>query len=205
MSQAQFPVLAGLSWDVVKTPQWNTKVQQSVGGKEIRAAFFSSPIWRWTLKYEVLRQAAALQELQTLVGFFNARQGKFDSFLYSDPNDNAVIGQNFGTGDGATKPFQLVRDYGAGGFTGRENIYDINNSPSVPKIYVNGTLKTVTTDYTIGATGIVTFVAAPAAAAALTWDGFWFWRVRFDQDSADFNNFLTQLWDLKQLIFCSVK
>lgn len=202
MSNAVFPTLAGLSWDVIKSPNWNTKVQQSVGGKEIRVGFFSSPIWRWTLKYEVLRQAAALSELQTLVGFFNARQGKFDSFLFSDPNDNAVVGQNFGVGDAVKTTFQLVRDYGAGGFVGRENVYDLNGAATIK---VNGVTKTITTDYTISASGLVTFVAAPAAAAALTWDGAYYWRVRFDQDAADFKNFLSQLWDLQQLTFVTVK
>jgi uncharacterized protein (TIGR02217 family) len=205
VSNAVFPTLPGLTWDVVKAPRWNTSVQQSVSGKEIRAAFFSSPIWRWTLKYEVLRQASAFLELQQIVGFFNARQGRYDSFLFSDPLDNAVVGQNFGTGNGTTTAFQLVRDFGAGGFTGRENVYDVNNSPTPPVIKVNGITKTVTTDYTIGATGIVTFTAAPAGAAALTWDGFYYWRVRFDQDSADFKNFLSQLWDLQQLTLVSVK
>lgn len=205
MSNAQFPVLPGLTWDVVKSPTWNTKVQQSVGGKEIRSAFFSAPIWRWTLKYDVLRQASAFQELQTLVGFFNARQGRFDSFLYSDPTDNAVIGQNFGTGTGSATQYQLVRDYGAGGFIGRENVYDINNSPSVPKIYVNGVLKTLTTDYTINSVGVVTFVVAPPAAQPLTWDGFYNWRVRFADDVAEFNNFLSLLWEAKQIAFVTAK
>jgi uncharacterized protein (TIGR02217 family) len=206
MSNAVFPTLPGLTWDVIKSPRWNTSVQQSVGGKEVRAAFFSSPIWRWTLKYEVLRQASAFLELQQLVGFFNARQGRFDSFLFSDPLDNAVVGQNFGTGNGSTTAFQLVRDFGAGGFTRRERTFTTSTIPrrrrrSRSTVFT----KTVTTDYTIGATGIVTFTAAPAGAAALTWDGFYYWRVRFDQDSADFKNFLSQLWDLQQLTLVSVK
>lgn len=205
MSSAIFPTLPGLMWDVLKSPTWNTKVQQSVSGKEVRATFFSSPIWKWTLQYEVLRQATAFQEIQSLIGFFNARQGKFDSFLYSDPSDNAVAGQNFGTGNGSATQFQLVRDYGAGGFAARENVFDINSGPGAPAIRVAGVLKTVTTDYTIGATGIVTFTTAPAAAAALTWDGSYFWRVRFNDDTTDFNNFLNQLWEAKKISFVTAK
>src|SRR5712664_3102234 len=108
MGQAIFPVLAGLMWDVVKSPRWNTKVQSSVSGKETRIQFQSAPIYKWQLKYELLR-ASALQELQTLIGFFNARQGRFDSFLFSDPSDNAVTAHGFGVGDGATTAFQLQR------------------------------------------------------------------------------------------------
>lgn len=200
MSQAIFPALPGLTWSVLKRPQFNTSIQKSVSGKETRYAYRPSPIWRWTLSYDVLRAAPALAELQTLVGFFNARQGSFDSFLFSDPTDNAVTAQNFGTGNGATTQFQLVRDYGAGGFTGRENVYDLNGAA---QIFVNGALKTVTTDYTISATGLVTFVAAPAAAAALTWTGSFYWRVRFDSDAQEFENFLYQLWAVKSLAFVS--
>jgi uncharacterized protein (TIGR02217 family) len=202
MSQAIFPNLPGLTWNVIKAPLWSTKVQQSVGGKEVRAQFFSRPIYTWTLVYELLRQGSAFLEFQTLIGFFNARQGKFDSFLFTDPVDNSVITQNFGTGDGVTTAFQLVRDYGAAGFTGRENVYDLNGAAS---IYVAGVLKTLTTDYSISATGVVTFVGAPAAAAALTWTGSYYWRVRFDLDQAEFNNFLSQLWEAKKITLVSVK
>jgi uncharacterized protein (TIGR02217 family) len=202
MSQAVFPTLLGLTWNVLKAPLWSTKVQRSVGGKELRAAFYSAPIWTWTLSYEILRQATAFQELQQLVGFFNARRGRYDSFLFSDPSDNAVVTQNFGTGDDVKTAFQLVRDYGAGGFTGRENVYDLAGAP---QIFVNAVLKTVTTDYTIGSTGVVTFVVAPAAAAALTWTGSFYRRVRFSDDSAEFNNFLTQLWEAKKIVLVSVK
>ena len=108
MSNTVFPTLAGLTWNVLKSPRWSTKVQQSVGGKEMRAQFFSTPLYTWTLTYELLR-ASALLELQTLLGFFNARQGRFDSFLFSDPNDNNVTQMGFGVGDGVKTAFQLQR------------------------------------------------------------------------------------------------
>src|SRR4051812_30223026 len=109
MSNAIFPVLPGLLWDVKKTPQWSTKVQPATSGKELRLSYYSAPIYKYSLAYEVLRQATAFLELQTLVGFFNARQGKYDSFLFQDPNDNAVTSHGFGIGDGATTAFQLQR------------------------------------------------------------------------------------------------
>lgn len=199
MSNAIFPALPGLAWDVVKTPRWNTKVQASVGGKETRARFFSAPLWRWQLSYEVLRQASAFQELQTLVGFFNQRQGRFDSFLYSDPTDNSVTAEQFGTGNGSQKTFQLIRNWG--GFI--ENVVNVNVFATC---FVNGVAVTYGTDYTVdNSTGLLTFVVAPAAGAVLTWTGTYYWRVRFDQDTADFQNFLYQLWTLKQLVLVSVK
>jgi hypothetical protein len=108
MSNTIFPNLPGITWNVLKSPRWSTKVLQSVGGKEMRAQFFTTPLYTWQLTYELLR-ANALLELQSLIGFFNARQGKFDSFLFSDPSDNNVTAHGFGVGDGATTAFQLQR------------------------------------------------------------------------------------------------
>jgi uncharacterized protein (TIGR02217 family) len=197
MSNAVFPTLPGLTWNVRKEPTWKTKIQESVSGKELRAAWMSYPNWRFSLSYEVLR-ANALAELQSLVGFFNARAGAFDSFLYHDPDDNSVTNYQFGTGDGSTKDFQLVRSYG--GFV--EPVQNLNGSPS---IYKAGVLQAPVSDYNLGATGIVSFVTAPANGAALTWTGNFYYRVRFAQDRAEFNQFLYQLWELKKLEFISVK
>jgi hypothetical protein len=109
MSNAVLPTLIGLAWDLVKSPQWSTLVQRASSGKETRATYYSSPVRSWALKYELLRTTTLLPELQTLEGFFNARQGRFDSFLYSDPSDNTVAAHGFGAGDGATTAFQLQR------------------------------------------------------------------------------------------------
>ena len=111
MSDTQFPNLSGLSWDVARTPTFRTLTQTSASGLELRAAFWSRPRWQWSLSYDLLR-ADATADLQTLAGFFLARQGSCDSFLYTDPNDKAVTGQAIGTGDGTTTAFQLVRSFG---------------------------------------------------------------------------------------------
>jgi uncharacterized protein (TIGR02217 family) len=197
MSDSVFPSLPGLTWGTTKTPEWKTIVQESVSGKELAASLMTYPRWTYTLSYEFLRSGAQA-ELQTLVGFFNARRGKFDDFLYTDPDDNAVTAQQFGTGDGTSTVFSLVRTYG--GFT--EPVQNLNSAPS---IYVNGVLKTLTTDYTISSLGVVTFVNAPASSAALTWSGTYYWRVRFLQDSSEFTNFMQQLYSAKKISFKTVK
>jgi hypothetical protein len=81
-------------------------------------------------------------------------------------------------------------------------VYALNGAPS---IYVGGTLKTVTTDYTIDSRGMVTFASAPAGAAALTWTGAFYWEVRFENDTTDFKNFANSLWAVNSLPFASVK
>ena len=158
----------------------------------------SFPLYQFELTYDILREATALQELQTIVGFFNARNGSYDSFLYTDPSDFSVSAQQFGTGTGTAAEFQLVRTYG--GFI--EPVQNLNGSPS---IYVNGAIKTPNIDYTISPTGILTFAVAPASGAILSWTGAFYYRVRFLDDQLDFDNFMYQLWQLKKLSFQSVK
>ncbi|OIR10972.1 hypothetical protein GALL_71430 [mine drainage metagenome] len=194
MSNNVFPILPGLAWNIHKRPTWKTRIQRSVGGWETRVAQQLYPIWEFELPYEFLRSAGGYSELQTLMGFYLARQGSFDNFLYTDSSDSSVTAQQFGTGDGATVAFQLSRPYG--GFA--EPVQNINGTPA---IYVNGTLKTAGTDYNINSTGLVTFTAAPANGAVLTWTGNYYYRVRFAEDNADFTNVMNNLWELKKLNF----
>lgn len=198
MSNAVFPVIPGLLWDVGKRPVWRTQIQSAVSGKELRAAYMSYPLYQFSLSYEFLRADAVNAELQQIMGFFNARNGSYDSFLYSDPTDSVTTDESFGTGNGVATQFQLVR--AMGGFA--EPVQNLNG---VPVIKVAGVAKTAGTDYTIGSTGLVTFAAAPSNGSALTWTGNFYYRVRFMQDMADFSNFVYQLWTLKRLEFQSVK
>lgn len=203
MSSAVFPTIAGLQWGIVKRPFWNSRVQTSVGGYETRIALASLPRWRWSIAFEFLRQNTTDAEFQTLANFFNARQGKFDSFLYSDPSDNTIsdsvsLRQNFGTGDGSTVAFQLGRSLIASGVF--EYIYNLN---ATPKIYVDAVLKTAGADYNIS-NGLVTFTSAPANTKALTWSGTYYWRARFDQDAADLMEFMDAYWSLGELAFVSI-
>ena len=195
MSNAVFPALPGLGWSVTKTPRFKTSVQQASSGKEIRLALMSYPIWEFTLTFEVLRGANGFSEIQTLMGFFLARLGMYDSFLFDDPSDDTATNSAFGTGDGTTTAFQLTRSMG--GFA--EPIQNLNSAPS---IYINGSL---TTAYTLGSTGIITFTTAPASGAVLTWSGTFYFRCRFLDDVAEFEQFALNLWQLKKIQFQSVK
>lgn len=199
MSNAVFPTLAGLKFGVVRRPVWNTSTKTSVGGREYRAANMLYPSYVYKLSYEFLRDLrSGVDELRTLLGFFNQRQGSFDSFLFNDPDDNTVTTQSFGTGNGTTTQFQLLRTFG--GFT--DPVYDVNGTP---QIFKAGVLQTVTTNYSISSTGLVTFTAAPTAGQALTWTGSYYWRCRFEQDSSEFEKFMNQLWQARTVEFRTVK
>ena len=197
MSNLVYPTLAGIAFGNTKNPTFLTKTQRSVSGVENRVSMRAYPLWEFELSYEFLRTTTTLTELQTLLGFFMSRQGSFDSFLFSDPTDNTVTAQSIGTGTGSLTTFQLARTYG--GFT--EPVQNVNSTVAAAKIYVNGTLQTLTTNYTLSATGLVTFVTAPANAAAITWTGSYYYRVRFMDDVAQFSQMMNNLWELKKISF----
>jgi uncharacterized protein (TIGR02217 family) len=195
MSNSIFPVLPGLGWSVKKTPSFKTMSQEVASGKEIRLAMMTYPIWTFGLTYEVLRGANGFSEVQTLAGFFCEMLGCYDSFLFDDVSDNTATTVQFGVGDGVTTKFQLVRPIG--GFA--EPIQNLNGTPT---IYDNGLTPGA---YTIGSTGIVTFNTTPTSEHILTWTGAYYFRCRFLQDLAEFDQFMSNLWTLKKLEMKSVK
>lgn len=204
MSNEVFPSsLNGLIWPVIKTPKFNTIVQQSVSQWELRGSFTPYPQWEWELGYSILRQYGANVEYQTLQNFWLARQGRFDSFLFTDINDYTVTAERFGTGDGTTKDFQLLRHFASSGFA--EPVYNVYGAAftGAPSIYNNGVLQTPAVDYTIAA-GLVSFITAPAAAHILTWTGTYRWRVRFSADMISFKEFASLMWEAPSLKFTSV-
>ncbi len=204
MSSQVFPTgQLGLEFYQQRTPQWSTRRQESVSGKETTITNRAYPRIVFELSYEFLRDDTAVSDLKILVGFFNSMSGSYDTFLYTDPYFNTVTAQNFGTGDGATKVFQLSAIYkDSTGYGSAEAIQNLNGAPL---IYVGGVLKTLTTDYTISGTGVVTFVTAPAVSAAITWTGSFYYRCRFENDEMDLNEMWSKAWSLKKLKFRSVK
>jgi uncharacterized protein (TIGR02217 family) len=193
-------------WGVKKRPTWNTRIQKSVSGVETRVSFASLPRWRWSLSFEFLRQNSTNPEWQYLAQFFTDRRGMWDSFLYSDPTDRTVAAADrttlgkFGTGDGTTTVFQMARRL----YTGASIAEPIYNLQGVPNIYKDNTLQTVGVNYTLSATGLVTFAAAPGVGTIVNFEGSWYWRCRFDQDIADYDNFVSGIWRLGELSFVSI-
>lgn len=178
---------------------------------------FQNPIWEFTLNYEYLLNDPRFRDeneqtpLETLVGFFLARGGRFDDFLLNESDltgrleDSVYSGQPIGIGDGTTKSFQLVRNIG--GFL--EAVQNPMNQTAT--VRVSGVAKTQGTDYTI-ANGLVTFVNAPAAAAPVSADFIMLHRVRFDVGSSrssregmEFSNFYYNLYECREVQLISVR
>jgi len=198
MSNAVFPALPGLGWGVKRTELWKTRVQAAISGKEVRIADWAYPRHRWELAYDFLRGAPALAEWQALLGFFDQRQGQFDSWLYQDADDNAIAGQSLGAADGATVVFQLVR--ALGGY-----IEPILAPNTVTAVRLNGATQAANTYTVNAATGQLTFNAPPGAGVAIAADFSYYFRCRFLEDSMDFEKFMSQLWQAKSVKFISLK
>lgn len=217
MSNVLFPKIRGLSWSIAKSPTFSTDVQESLAGREVRLQNFQNPIWEFSLSYEYLLNDPKVRDengqtpLECLVGFFLARGGQFDDFLFNESDltgrleDSVFSGQPVGTGDGLTKNFQLVRN--VGGFI--EAVQNPMNQTAT--VYLNGVAKVQGTDYTI-TNGLVSFVLAPAAGVSVTADFVMLYRVRFDtgtsrsgKEGIELNNFYFNLYECKEVQLISVR
>jgi hypothetical protein len=75
----------------------------------------------------------------------------------------------------------------------------------VSAVYFNGILQSPTTYLVNYNTGVITFVGnTPFIGWVVTADFTYYFRVTFAEDSLEFENFLYQLWSLKQVKLVSV-
>ena len=197
MSQAVFPSLPGLTWDRERSPEFSTLLQTSVSGLQAASALWNYPVYTYgNLGYDILRSGAPFAELQTLMGFFNQRKGRLDTFLYDDPEDDSVTGQPIATGDGVATSFQLVRTFG--GWT--DPVRDVN---AVSNVYLNGVGQI--SGWTVNSLGVLTFSSPPGDGVAITATFSYYWRCRFTLDKLPFNLAMFKWWELKKLEFQTVK
>ena len=188
-----FPLLPGVTPDVEKAPHWSTKVKRASSGLERRTAQWPYPIWNFSLRYEVLRDRALLDEVKGIWELFNTVQGQFAPWLFLDQGDYAVTGATFGVGDGATTSFQLMRNL--------RSWSEPVLAPFGVTTYVGGSA----TMSLLGSSGVVTFASPPAAGTVLTWSGYFFYVCRFAQDDLTLKRIAHQLWSNDGLKFNSVR
>lgn len=113
MATAVFPTLKGLTWSVHRKPMFKTKVAEHVSGHEVRASFMEYPVWEFNLSYEFMRNTDPADDLETMMGFFLERQGKWDEWLFRDPEFYEVTEQQFAVADGGTIFWPALRKIGA--------------------------------------------------------------------------------------------
>ena len=130
------PFLPGLGWSVHRRPTFDTIVATHPSGAEVRLALWQNCLWEFELSYDALASNAAYpgagnQTLQTLLGFYLARGGQHGTFLFIDPDFNAMVGQGIGAGDGTTIVFPFYRVFGG-------QVEPVSWVTAVAAIYLDG-------------------------------------------------------------------
>lgn len=167
-------------------PTFNNVIQEALAGNEQRFG-------RWTKCRGVGNVAYGLlstdpnydDDFRAIMAIYLAHNQELLPFRFRDWTDYTLTDENFGTGDGAETDFQIHKTYDPslillntpGSLT---YVRDIFLFATTPVIKVNGVTKTVTTDYTIAANGVVTFTVAPANGHAITCTAEYDLPVRFD-------------------------
>jgi hypothetical protein len=197
-----FPTLAGQGWSVRKKPLFSTLVASHVSGREVRDALYQNPIWQFELTFDGLGSDAAsypglgARSLQILMGLYLQCQGKYGTFLYTDPSDYVVANQVFAIGDGATTSFTFSR--ALGGFL--EPVGWVTNAAQV---LVGGIPQG--SGWSLTAPNGLAFATAPATGALIGASFSYAFLCRFEDDAIDFEQFMQNLWRVDSLKFRSVR
>ena len=202
MSTNVFPSfnLPNIGYPIKRTAMWKTTVQSAISGFETRISDWTSPLYKWTIDLNALQSLVSANDFATLLGFYNSRQGQFDSWLYQDADSYSVTNQTIGTGNGTTTTFQLLAT--TGGY-----IEPILAPNVVSHVYNNGTDSGGWTVSNWGTTtpGVVTYSVAPAAGHAITATFTYYYPCRFSADNLDLDNIWQSMYQAQKLSFQSVR
>lgn len=179
----RFPI--ALALDASGGPEWRNEVIGLLSGREKRNARQSAS----RRHYDVGTGLRSLDDMHTLVAFFEARRGNLHAFRIQDPFDwkSCPIGatpvatdQPIGVGNGANRRFALSKTYG----TGDDAFVRPIRLPQTGslKVAVNGVALTAPQFSFDQATGEVVIAVAqtPANGAAVTAGYAFDVPVRFD-------------------------
>jgi len=182
--EERFP--ASLSFGSVGGPERRTEIVTLANGFEER----NSPWADSRRRYDAGVGMRSLDDIDTLVSFFEARHGQLFGFRWKDWTDyksclpSATPGpedQVIGSGDGETKVFQLSKGYRSGAVEYRRAIKKA--VAGTVSVAVAADILTENVHFMVAAdTGLITLVDAPEIGAEVT-AGFEFdVPVRFDTD-----------------------
>lgn len=204
MAIPTFPTLPGLSFPVKRSPSFQTIEHKAVAGQSTAQSPQPFPIYRYELPFEFLRADNATLEIQTLFSFYTARRGKALPFHFNDPDDNAVVGQVLGVGDGVTTDFALIRTM----VNNIDPTQDAVAATVVPAL--NGVITAITGLFTsqYGTLYGIRFAPAPGVGVVVSASFSYNWLCRFDEDVVEFSKFQylngKGLWESKAVKFSTV-
>jgi len=182
--EVRFP--EALSFGALGGPERRTEVVTLANGHEER----NTPWAQSRRRYDAGAGLRALDDLEAVLAFFEARAGRLHAFRWKDWGDYrsapasrpiTAFDQRIGTGDGATRAFALSKAYTSGAQTARRPIA----KPVAGTVLaaVGQTALTPDDDFTVDVTtGTVQFARPPDIGAELR-AGFAFdVPARFDSD-----------------------
>ncbi|MBN8629978.1 MAG: DUF2460 domain-containing protein [Rhodobacterales bacterium] len=183
--EIRFP--ANLSFGSVGGPERRTEIVTLANGFEER----NTPWAHSRRRYDAGVGLRSLNDVETLIAFFEARAGQLHGFRWKDWSDHkscaplatpAADDQTIGTGDGVTTVFQLQKTY----LSGLQSYTRPVRKPVAGTVLVAiaGDQKIEAQEFSVNLeTGEITFVLAPDLGARVT-AGFEFdVPVRFDTDA----------------------
>ncbi|MFN3145822.1 MAG: TIGR02217 family protein [Paracoccaceae bacterium] len=185
--EVRFPV--SLSRGSIGGPERRTEIVTLANGYEER----NTPWAHSRRRYDAGVAMRSLDDIETLIAFFEARQGQLHAFRWKDWSDykscapTGVPGsqdQQIGTGDGGTTVFALQKTYASGG---QSYVRPIRKAVAgTVRVAVNAEPLVETVHFEVDVTrGLVTFVDPPDVGVPVT-AGFEFdVPVRFDTDRID--------------------
>lgn len=182
--EVRFPT--NLSFGSVGGPERRTEIVTLANGFEER----NTPWAHSRRRYDAGVGLRALDDVEALIAFFEARRGQLHGFRWKDWSDfksclpSGTVGhedQRIGTGDGVTTAFQLTKTYQSGLQSYARPI--AKPVLGTVRVAVAGDPKVDTLEFTVNVnTGVVTFAVPPDLGVAVT-AGFEFdVPVRFDVD-----------------------
>lgn len=187
--EVRFP--AALSFGATGGPERRTEIVTLANGFEERNSLWAHSRRR----YDAGLALSSLDDLEAVIAFFEARRGRLHGFRWKDWSDFksgapsqtvAHLDQVIGTGDGATRDFQLIKTYQSGVTSAQYVRPIVKPVAGSVRAAVNGEELVETVHFTVDALkGIVSFVTPPDIDVAVT-AGFEFdVPVRFDTDRID--------------------
>jgi uncharacterized protein (TIGR02217 family) len=156
-------------------PAWLTNVVMLDSGYEKRNQVWARDRAKWDVG-----NIKSFDELRTILAFFHAHRGRYESFRFKDWLDYQATLETFGTGDGATTTFQLIKTYGTGNPYAKLIEKPVEGTLAIT---VNGVQVYAPASWSCAyTTGIVTFTSAPTTGHVLKWSGEFDKKARFDTD-----------------------
>lgn len=187
-----------VTYPQTRSPLWKTLHQEAVSGRDNPLQLWTYPRWRYMLPFSCLRTESTRLTQQYVLAFYNSLGGSNGVFQYTDPDDKTATNQTFAVGDGTTRTFQLVRIMTGTGSSFVEPVL----AATPTQVTVNGV---PTASYSNNDGGTVTFAIAPINGAVLRWTGTFNWLCRFDDDTIEFQKFLSTYWSVAKLPFTTIK